>query len=85
MSKERLRQVRHGSDSVEFVNGILVAVVVDYQWQDGLWWGGDAGTNAMTLEARVTWDGYKRAWREDIAARAQSAPCSKLLRAQAPR
>ena len=31
---------------------------MDYQWQDGLWWGGDTGTNAMTLEARVTWDGY---------------------------
>ena len=27
-------------------------------WLDSLWWGVDAGADAMTLEARITWDGY---------------------------
>ena len=58
MPKEGLRQVRHGCDSVELVDGVLVTVVVDDEWQDSLWWGSNAGTDAMTLEARVTWDSH---------------------------
>ena len=54
--EEGLCQVRHGCDLVKFMDSILIAVVVDDEWKNSLWWGGNTGTNAMTLEARVTWD-----------------------------
>ena len=56
--KEGLCQVRHGRDLVEFMDGILVTVVVDDERENGLWRGCNAGTDAMALEARVAWDGH---------------------------
>ena len=35
--KEGLCQVRRGRDLVEFMDGILVTVVVDDEWENGLW------------------------------------------------
>ena len=54
--KEGLRQGRHGCDLVKFMDSILIAVVVNDEWKNSLWWGGNTGTNAMALEARVAWD-----------------------------
>ena len=54
--KEGLRHVRHGCDLVKFMDSILIAVVVDDEWKNSLWWGSNTGTHAVTLEARITWD-----------------------------
>ena len=57
-SKQRLRQVWHRSDLVKLVDRILVAIVVDDKWKDGLRWGGNTGAHAMALKAGITWYCY---------------------------
>ena len=43
--KQGLRKIRHGN-LVEFVDGILVAIVVDDEWKGGLRRGGNTGAHA---------------------------------------
>ena len=81
MTKKGLRQVGHGCDLVKLMDRIFIAIVVDDKRKVSLRWGGHTRTNAVALKAGIAWYRYVAG----VATRAQSAPCSKLLRAQAPK
>ena len=84
MSEEGLAQEGHGSDQVQFMNAVLVPVIVDEEGQGSLRRICDTGTNPVALKTCITWDGTGQR-PETTWLPAQSAPCSKLLRAQPPR
>ena len=53
MSEEGLAQKGHGSDQVQFMNAILVPVIVDEKGQGSLRRICDAGTNPVALKTCV--------------------------------
>ena len=57
MPKEGLAKKGHGSDQIQFMDRVLVPVIMNEERQRGLRWICDTGTNPVALKTCIPWNG----------------------------
>ena len=57
ISKEGLAKKGHGSDQIQFLDKVLVPVIMNEERQRGLRWICDTGTNSVALKTCILWNG----------------------------